>query len=391
VPGDYDGDGITDLAVYQRSTGNWLIRRSRDGSVYTVNWGWSEARPVPADYDGDGVTDVAVFHRATANWYIFGSRDGYMLKQWGWSQARPVPADYDGDRKADFAVYHPASGNWHVLGSASGQMYTVNWGFLQARPAPSDYDGDGRADIAVYHRDAGKWYIFRSHTADIRTEAFGSADMCAIPSYMNGGIQNLIILAFGDSITYGYSSSSGGPATGYPILMERICEPSLGGHCVVINGGKSGESTGDGRSRIRSLLSAHKPDLTLIMEGTNDEFFKVPYNTTESNLRSMVGSAKSAGSSVIISTIPPVIKSAYRDRTEQERLIEGFNPRISKIASSTDIQWVDTWKAITSVSNWQKDLMDQKTANHPNDAGYKVVRDTFFGGVKKGISSGLYY
>ena len=40
-------------------------------------------------------------------------------------------------------------------------------------------------------------------------------------SFAWGGTKDLIILAFGDSITYGMGSSSDGPETGYPILLEK--------------------------------------------------------------------------------------------------------------------------------------------------------------------------
>jgi lysophospholipase L1-like esterase len=302
-----------------------------------------------------------------------------------------VPGDYDGDGKADLAVYNLASGDWYIRRSSDSSLLKQNWGWIAARPAPSDFDGDGKTDMAVYHRDSGRWYILQSNGSGLRQQVWGWVSAGAIPSYRDGGIQGLVILAFGDSITYGTSSSSGTPLTGYPILLEKKAEPSLGGHCVTINGGNPGESTAEGKTRINVWLDVFKPDLTLIMEGTNDEYFKVPYSTTEANLRSMVASAQLRGSAAIIGTIPPVIKSATRDRSAQEQLIEGFNPRIYSIAADMGIRVAKVWESITAVPGWQTKLIDQETANHPNDAGYLVVRDAFYAPLQGGTLAGEYY
>ena len=38
-PGDYDGDGKTDAAIYRNSTGNWIIKRSSDALQTSTRWG----------------------------------------------------------------------------------------------------------------------------------------------------------------------------------------------------------------------------------------------------------------------------------------------------------------------------------------------------------------
>jgi hypothetical protein len=120
---DFDGDGGTDVAVYQNSTGNWFAVGSTAGFFTpALNFGGSGFIPVPGDYDGDGKTDVAVYQSSTGNWFVVGSTSGYFepAKSFGGSGFIPVPGDYDRDGKTDAAVYGTAAGNWFVVGSITG-------------------------------------------------------------------------------------------------------------------------------------------------------------------------------------------------------------------------------------------------------------------------------
>lgn len=98
VSGDYDGDGKTDLAVVRdtNSALDWWILRSSDNSVTVARFGIgtnydsnnnalnTKDMPTPGDYDGDGKTDIAVWRYSNGIFYVFrSSGQGYIYGYWG--------------------------------------------------------------------------------------------------------------------------------------------------------------------------------------------------------------------------------------------------------------------------------------------------------------------
>jgi putative transposon-encoded protein len=104
----------------------------------------------PGDYDGDGRTDLALRDPQSSTWYIvYSSIEQMQVVQFGWSVLVPVPGDYDGDGRTDLAVRDPQSSTWYIVYSSTGQMQVVQFGWSALVPVPRDYDGDGRTDLAV--------------------------------------------------------------------------------------------------------------------------------------------------------------------------------------------------------------------------------------------------
>jgi hypothetical protein len=160
--GDYDGDGKSDYAIFRPSTSTWWFNKSTDNSINSYQFGQTGDIPVAGDYDGDSKTDFAVYRPSVGDWYVMGSTAGFSSLQWGNATDIPVPADYDGDGKTDRAVYRGSTGQWFIAKSSDGGYLAPSWGNYGDQPVPADYDGDGKADIAVFRPTNTVWYITRS-------------------------------------------------------------------------------------------------------------------------------------------------------------------------------------------------------------------------------------
>ncbi len=148
APGDYNGDGINDFCV-QRNNGGGQARfftRLGNGGVVTSTAGDSSVvfgTPtdviVPGDYDGDGKTDIATVRGSGGQilWFVLPSSTGVFTGGptfiWGLSASDFVcQGDYDGDGRTDPCVWRPnadpTQNYYYAIGSLVGEMEPVEWG-----------------------------------------------------------------------------------------------------------------------------------------------------------------------------------------------------------------------------------------------------------------------
>lgn len=127
-----------------------------------------------------------------------------------------------------------------------------------------------------------------------------------------------VILAFGDSLTYGTGAN---PRTqSYPAVLADLINRN------VINAGVPGEISAAGLQRLPELLEKLKPQLVILCHGANDILRKQNIEQTEKNLSAMILLIKQSGAQVILMSVPDfnlLLKPAefYQRVAEQNQLV----------------------------------------------------------------------
>jgi len=104
IVGDWNGDGVDSIGAFDPATANWWLRNANSPGQPDVIWQYGyanhQSQAVPGDYDGNGVSDLAVF--VGGQWYI---------------RTAPGPGPYTLTFGYGLATDFPLSGDWDGIGA----------------------------------------------------------------------------------------------------------------------------------------------------------------------------------------------------------------------------------------------------------------------------------
>ncbi len=159
---------------------------------------------------------------------------------------------------------------------------------------------------------------------------------------------NTKILAFGDSITYGYRVDKD---KNYPSILSKLLQTK------VINAGVSGENARRGLERLPALLKKYKPQILIICEGGNDILRNDNLLKTKADIAKMIELAQKKHIFIVLVGVPKLDILTLKTAKFYYELSDEFNVPLED-------------EGLQEIMNDDSLKIDSV---HPNAAGYKIL------------------
>jgi lysophospholipase L1-like esterase len=173
------------------------------------------------------------------------------------------------------------------------------------------------------------------------------------------------LIAFGDSLTRGHQTYKETPYIDF-------LKPLLGKGWVLENKGINGELTTQMLTRFERDVMRHRPDVVVILGGTNDIGWGIDNKIIIKNLKAMIQKALDKKITPVICAIPSLRGFGRLVPPRQE-----VNTAISQFAQEKNIAFVDLFTITADENLW----LAGKYADdglHLNTEGYKLIAETIY-------------
>ena len=159
-----------------------------------------------------------------------------------------------------------------------------------------------------------------------------------------------VIVAFGDSLTIGYGVNP--PYKNYVVYLSEETE------IIIINAGKSGDTTADALVRLQAEVLDLNPDVVMVLLGGNDHAKGYSDEVVEVNIRTIIENISKSNAKIILiggnKRVAPHIEKVA-ERIFFDGIVDGYVPNV------------------LGGIYLRKDLMYDDI--HPNGYGHKIIAE----------------
>jgi hypothetical protein len=164
IPGNFGGDGHTDLLFYKRSGTGLFVSTDGSGNIPIIkqytDWDRDWNLIIPGNFGGDGHTDL-LFYKRSAGIGLFVTTDGSgnisIIKQYtDWDRDWDViiPGNFGGDGYTDLLFYKRSGVGLFVSTDGSGNIQNIrqytDWDRYWRLITPGDFGGNEFTDLLFY-------------------------------------------------------------------------------------------------------------------------------------------------------------------------------------------------------------------------------------------------
>ena len=160
-----------------------------------------------------------------------------------------------------------------------------------------------------------------------------------------------VILAFGDSLTYGTGANS--DTQSYPAVLSQLTG------LKVVNKGIPGEVSKTGLGRLPKILKEINPDLVILCHGGNDIIRKLGKKQLKENLNKMIEIVQNSGAELVLIGVPNFSLMLN---------VPELYPELSSIYN-IPIQ-------LTILPKLERSLQLKSDQIHPNAKGYRLMAES---------------
>ena len=196
-------------------------------------------------------------------------------------------------------------------------------------------------------------------------------------------------MAFGDSLTEGertpafwgtHDPGTPGIALSYPFKLWALLKTIYTSQTIdVYNAGEGGEPVATSRARERFLrsLATYKPQLVILMHGTNDLVGETDRIVIVGAVDELVDDARDAGVAVFVSGVPRMLPGVGNPPkgVAAERVVP-YNRDLQAMAEQNGVPFIDIYPHITD------DMISPVDGLHLTQAGNQKLAEVYYEAIK---------